>query len=200
MRMLLTSLACLSLTACASLGNSPPPGRVQTTDQINKSSVTGAVTAPARDLNMLRTKIPQVLLDALEDPYRRPSPATCAEIIAQVRPLYEALGADIDDPDTGGDDRGLIDKGRDVAEDTALGFVADAAQDLIPLRGWVRRLSGAERHDKLVRAAITAGGIRRGYLKGLGESRGCKPPATPSHLKSTLPKEPPRKGPKYPIK
>jgi hypothetical protein len=200
MRILLTAFACLTLSACASMNSAPPPGRVQTTEQINKGSVTGAVTAPARDLNMLRTKIPQVLLDALEDPYKRPSPATCAEIIAQVRPLYEALGADIDDPASDGDDRDLIDKGRDAAEDTALGFVADAAQDLIPLRGWVRRLSGAERHDRLVRAAITAGGIRRGYLKGLGESRGCNPPATPSHLKSTQPKEPPRKGPKYPIK
>lgn len=199
MRMPLTVLACLSLTACASVGGSPPPGRVQTTDQINKSSVSGAVTAPARDLNMLRTKIPQVLLDALEDPYKRPDPATCAGITAQVRPLYEALGADIDDP-ASGDDRDLIDKGRDVAEDTALGFVAGAAQDLIPLRGWVRRLSGAERHDRLVRAAITAGGIRRGYLKGLGESKGCNPPATPSHLKSTLPKDPPRKGPRYPVR
>ena len=199
MRTLLTALACLSLTACASVGDSPPPGRVQTTDQVNKGSVTGAVTAPARDLNMLRTKIPQVLLDALEDPYRRPDPATCAGIIAQVRPLYDALGADIDDP-ASEDDRGLIDKSRDAVQDTALGFVAGAAQDLIPLRGWVRRLSGAEQHDRLVRAAITAGGIRRGYLKGLGESRGCNPPATPSHLKSVLPKEPPRKGPKYPIK
>jgi hypothetical protein len=200
MRILVPALACLSLTACATAGGSAPPGRVQTTDQINKGSVTGAVTAPARDLNMLRTKIPQVLLDALEDPYKRPDPATCTEIIAQIRPLYDALGADIDDPASGGDERDLIDKGRDAAEDTALGFVAGAAQDLIPLRGWVRRLSGAERHDRLVRAAITAGGIRRGYLKGLGESRGCNPPATPSHLKSVLPKEPPRKGPKYPIK
>jgi hypothetical protein len=200
MRILVPALACLSLTACATAGGSTPPGRVQTTDQINKGSVTGAVTAPARDLNMLRTKIPQVLLDALEDPYKRPDPATCTEIIAQIRPLYDALGADIDDPASGGDERDLIDKGRDAAEDTALGFVAGAAQDLIPLRGWVRRLSGAERHDRLVRAAITAGGIRRGYLKGLGESRGCNPPATPSHLKSVLPKEPPRKGPKYPIK
>lgn len=199
MRMLLPALACLSLTACASVGNSPTPGRVQTTDQINKGSVSGAVTAPARDLNMLRTKVPQVLLDALEDPYKRPTPATCAEITAQVRPLYDALGADIDDP-ASGDDRDLIVKGRDVAEDTALGFVAGAAQDLIPLRGWVRRLSGAERHDRLVRAAITAGGIRRGYLKGLGESKGCNPPATPSHLKSTLPEDPPKKGPRYPVK
>lgn len=199
MRILVPAFACLSLAACATASPGPPPGRVQTTEQVNKGSVAGAVTAPARDLNMLRTKIPPVLLEALEDPYKRPSPNTCAELIALIRPLNDALGADIDDPPSD-DDRDLIDKGRDAAEDTALGFVAGAAQDLIPLRGWVRRLSGAERHDRLVRAAITAGGIRRGYLKGLGESKGCNPPATPSHLKSTLPKEPPRKGPRYPIK
>jgi hypothetical protein len=199
MRSLVLIAASLSLTACATANPAPPSGRVQTTEQINKGSVVGAVSAPARDLNMLRTKIPQVLLDALDDPYKRPSPNTCAELVALVLPLNEALGADIDEPPSG-DDRDLIDKGRDAAEGTALGFVAGAAQDLIPMRGWVRRLSGAERHDRLVRAAITAGGIRRGYLKGLGESKGCNPPATPSHLKSTLPKDPPKKGPRYPIK
>ena len=199
MRSIVPALACLSLTACATAGAGPPPGQVRTTDQVNRGSVAGAMTAPARDLNMLRTKIPPVLLEALDDPYKRPSPATCAEITALVKPLNEALGADIDDPPSE-DDRDLIDKGRDAAEDGALGFVAGAAQDLIPLRSWVRRLSGAEQHDRLVRAAITAGGIRRGYLKGLGEAKGCMPPATPSHLKSTLPRDPPKKGPRYPIK
>ncbi|MBP7703810.1 MAG: hypothetical protein KA105_00840 [Caulobacter sp.] len=192
-------LASLSLAACASAPKPPPSGRIQTTEQVNRSGFVGAASAPARDLNMLRTKIPPVLLEALDDPYKRPTPATCAEIIALVKPLNEALGGDIDDPGSP-DDRPLIDKGRDAAEDTAYGFMAGAAQDLIPMRGWVRRLSGAEQHDRLVRAAIVAGGIRRGYLKGLGESRGCNPPATPSHVKSTLPKEPPRRGPRYPIK
>lgn len=152
-----------------------------------------------RDLNLLRSKIPPVLLAALEDPYKRPKPATCGELIALLRPLNEALGADVDEP-SAPDDRPLIIKGRDAAGDTALGMVASAAQDLIPLRGWVRRLTGAERHDRLVRAAITAGGIRRGYLKGLGEARGCNPPATPTHVKSELPKPPPKKkGPQFPI-
>ncbi|MDP1632081.1 MAG: hypothetical protein Q8L66_11755 [Caulobacter sp.] len=159
----------------------------------------GAVSAPMRDLNMVRSKVPQILLDALEDPYERPKPMTCPELVAQLRPLIEALGPDIDEPETE-DDRPLIDKGADAAEDSALGFVASAAQDLIPLRGWVRKLSGAERHDRLVRAAITAGGIRRGYLKGLGESRGCNPPATPTHVKSSIVREPPQKGPRYPVR
>lgn len=177
----------------------PPSGPVQTTDQVNRGSVAGAVTSPMRDLNLLRSKIPPVLLDALEDPYSKPRPMTCAELIALIRPLNEVLGADIDEP-ASPDGRDLISKGRDAAGDTALGMVASAAQDLIPMRGWVRRLSGAERHDRLVRAAITAGGIRRGYLKGLGESKGCPAPATPTHVKSEIPREPARKpGPQYPI-
>ncbi len=194
----------LCLAASGAMGGQPTPpaetAPVQTTDQINRGSVTGAVSAPMRDLNLLRSKIPPVLLEALEDPYKRPKPATCSELIALMRPLNEALGADIDEPSSP-DDRALIAKGKDVAGDTALGMVASAAQDLIPLRGWVRRLSGAEQHDKLVRAAITAGGIRRGYLKGLGEAKGCNPPATPTHVKSELPPKPPKKkGPRFPIR
>jgi hypothetical protein len=200
MRLLVILPLAALLCACASRQPAGPPStRIQTTDQINRGSVTGAASAPMRDLNMLRSKIPPVLLEALEDPYARPKPATCPELIALIRPLNEALGADIDEP-ASADGRDLIDKGRDVAGDTALGLMASAAQDLIPLRGWVRRLSGAERHDRLVRAAITAGGIRRGYLKGLGEARGCSPPATPTHVRSEIPREPPKKkGPRFPV-
>lgn len=198
----LASLLCLGATDALGAQTRPPsdPPPIQTTDQINRGSVTGAVSAPMRDLNLLRSKIPPVLLEALDDPYKRPKPSTCSELTALLGPLNEALGADIDEPSTP-DDRALIAKGRDVAGDTALGMVASAAQDLIPLRGWVRKLTGAEQHDKLVRAAITAGGIRRGYLKGLGEAKGCNPPATPTHVRSEMPPKPPKKkGPQYPIR
>jgi len=197
MRLRSAVLICLALGGCAS--TKPAPGRIQTTEQINRGSVVGAVSAPARDLNLLKTKIPDVLLRALDDPYERPKPATCRELIALMHPLNEALGGDIDDPPSP-DQRDLIDKGRDTGSDIALGLVAGAAQDLIPMRGWVRKLSGAERHDRLVRAAITAGGIRRGYLKGLGESRGCNPPATPSHVKTEMPKPDRTPGPRYPTR
>jgi hypothetical protein len=198
----LVSLLCLGATDALGAQARPPsdPPPIQTTDQINRGSVTGAVSAPMRDLNLLRSKIPPVLLEALDDPYKRPKPSTCSELTALLGPLNEALGADIDEPSTP-DDRALIAKGRDVAGDTALGMVASAAQDLIPLRGWVRKLTGAEQHDRLVRAAITAGGIRRGYLKGLGEAKGCNPPATPTHVRSEMPPKPPKKkGPQYPIR
>ena len=60
--------------------------------------------------------------------------------------------------------------------------MAGMASDVIPFRGIVRQVTGAARHDEYVQAAILAGTARRAYLKGLGEARGCKPPATPSHV------------------
>lgn len=173
-----TALACCSLlvltAACAS---APRGGKIQTTSEANRENLQGAMIAPLRDLNVVRTKIPQVLLEAVADPYARPAkPVTCALLVELVRPLDGALGADLDEPSKDEDD--LLDKGRD----TALGAVAGLTTDVIPFRGWVRQLTGAQRHDRLVQAAILAGAVRRAYLKGLGESRGCNPPATPSHI------------------
>ena len=65
------------------------------------------------------------------------------------------------------------------SSEAVLSAIAGAASGNLPLRSWVRMLSGAQQHDKLVSAAISAGQIRRAYLKGLGESRGCAPPARP---------------------
>lgn len=55
-----------------------------------------------------------------------------------------------------------------------LGVVASTITDVIPMRGWVRRLTGAERHDQMVRDAIKAGFVRRGYLKGLYNAGTCE--------------------------
>lgn len=167
-------LAALPLSACVT---APGPGqKVQTSSEANRQSLEGAAQAPLRDLNLLRTKIPDVLLQAMADPYARPPVVKCPQLIAMVKPLDAALGADLDVPSADEDD--LLEKGREGA----FGAMASVASDAIPFRGWVRRLTGAERHDRLVQAAITAGGVRRAYLKGLGESKGCNPPATPSHV------------------
>lgn len=177
-----------------------PENQLKTSDQMKRESVQGAATAPLRDLNMVRSKIPQVLLQALEDPYARPPRSfKCPALSALVRPLDEALGPDIDRILPG--DENLMDRGRS----TALGAAADFASDAIPFRGWVRKLSGAEAHDRLVQSAIIAGNVRRAYLKGLGESKGCMPPATPSHERAAAKQvvaEQPKSGlkPRYPTR
>jgi len=168
------------LAACASKGE-PPPQKIQTTSDANKDGFDGAVSAPLRDMNLLRTKIPPVLLEAMADPYARPRRPSCDTLIAMVTPLDVALGEDVDrhPPE---EDEDLMDRGKRMAGSAAFGAMASAAQDLIPMRGWVRKLSGAEKHDRLVQTAMASGAIRRAYLKGLGEARGCNPPATPQHL------------------
>lgn len=155
-------------------------GRIRSTSEANRDGITGAMTAPLRDVNIVRTKIPRVLLEAMDDPYQRPVRSDCKTLIALVQPLDTALGEDIDrNPPAENED--LMDRGRKAAGGAALGAVASAAQDMIPMRGWVRKLTGAERHDRLVQSAVASGAVRRAYLKGLGEARGCNPPATPQH-------------------
>jgi hypothetical protein len=154
-----------------------------------------------RDLNVVRTKIPDILVQAMADPYARPKSRKCQELARLIRPLDEALGADIDQPPTAEEQR-MIDRSRGFA----LGAVASVASDAIPFRGIVRSLSGAAKHDQYVQSAILAGSVRRAYLKGLGESRGCKPPATPSHVLAGREPPPVNAGvaiglkPRYPIR
>lgn len=198
-------------TTASPLPPPPPPpdpaNQVRTSDQLKRESVQGAASAPLRDLNVVRAKIPAVLLQALDDPYARPPRSfKCAALIALVRPLDEALGPDMDRVPVG--DENLMDRGKS----TALGVAGDLASDAIPFRGFVRKLSGAEAHDRLVQSAIIAGSVRRAYLKGLGESKGCMPPATPSHERAAVkqataapaaPQRPPAKSgltPRYPVR
>jgi hypothetical protein len=189
----LASLALLALCGCTTTRADGSP-QVQTTSQANEESLQGAMAAPLRDVNVLRTKIPDVLLEAMADPYGRPEPATCAQLVALVQPLDGALGPDLDAPSPDEDD--LMQRG----QQTAMGAVAGLTTDVIPFRGWVRKLSGAERHDRFVQSAIMAGAVRRAYLKGLGETRGCSPPATPSHELAGRPVVEERRGPRYPIR
>lgn len=181
--------------------------KIQTTSDANRDGLSGAVSAPLRDVNILRTKIPPVLIQAMADPYARPAKVNCAILIGAVAPLDAALGEDLDaHPPEENED--LMDRGRKAAGSAALGAVASAAQDMIPMRGWVRKLSGAERHDRLVQSAITSGNVRRAYLKGLGEARGCNPPATPQHkppasvpvVDPGMPPPPEGFKPRFPIK
>jgi hypothetical protein len=176
----------------------PPGDRLRTSDEVKRESIEGAVTTPLRDLNVDRVDIPEVLRQAITDPYARPPRhARCSQLIALIRPLDDALGPDIDQPPPPG-------SAAERSGSTALGTAADLASGaIIPFRSVVRALSGAASHDKLVQAAIIAGHTRRAYLKGLGEAKGCPPPATPSHERAGSPpivddRRMPK--PKYPIR
>ncbi len=189
-----TLALCAGLCGCVT---SPDNGsnKIQTTAEADRSGVKGVAESPLRDLNVLRTKIPEVLLQAMADPYERPGAGRCPDLIQRLEPLNEALGEDLDVTAKEGE-AGMVAKGKT----TALTFASGAASDVIPFRGWIRKLSGAERHDRYVQAAITAGAVRRAYLKGLGEAKGCMPPATPSHELAGAPVMDQSMKPKFPIR
>jgi len=131
-------------------------------------AATHAATTPLSDLNVVRAEIPDALKAAAAAPYALPADASCSGIAAGIRALDEVLGPDLDAPTTGGN-TGLLDRG----EDAAAGALQRTAEGVIPFRGWVRKLSGAERYAHQVSAAITAGGVRRGFLRGLAVAKSC---------------------------
>jgi hypothetical protein len=150
------------------------PGTLQ-----QKDTMRDAVAAPLEDLNLKQTTIPPVLARAVESPYDLEGLDRCEGIAGEIGRLDAALGPDLDEappPDT----RSRGKKVADAAWGAGVGEVRNTTQHALPFRGWIRRLTGAAKHDKAVQAAIRAGGVRRGYLKGVGMRMNCAPPAAPS--------------------
>ena len=168
---LVAAALALSLAGCASPDTAK--GAAKEGIQLQK-----AVEAPLADLNLVQEKIPAVLEAAVKAPYALPSERTCPALANEVNGLDGALGADLDTPPTAANP-GLVARGSNLVGDTANDALRGAAESVIPFRGWVRKLDGAERHSKEVAAAIAAGSVRRAFLKGVGQALGCQAPAAP---------------------
>ena len=123
---------------------------------------------PITDLNIDKEEIPPLLVAAVDNPYDLEGLRKCKDLIGAVEELDTLLGPDIDLPQ---EERDKISAGR-VAKWVVSSF--------IPFRGLIREVSGANDQQKKVQAAIQAGIARRGFLKGIGASRGCKYPARPA--------------------
>ncbi len=163
MRITLALLIAISLTACAATDEA----------RVSKAAVT-----PLNDFNLANAPIPQVLQAALKSPYALPAmPAApdCAALALEVAALDAVLGPDVDAAGS------VINKGLgangeivgDVVGDEAASALQRTAEGIVPFRGWIRKLSGAERRQREVAAAIAAGAVRRGFLKGVRAARSC---------------------------
>lgn len=162
---------------------------MQTAERTTRKGMDEAAHAPFEDLNLVRSKIPRVLVEAVSDPYARPQPVTCESLSAELVRLDDALGPDFDSPKT---KRSNLTKGADFAAGAGTKAMKDLTEGWIPMRNWVRYMTGAEQHSKDVQSAISAGQARRAYLKGLAQSEGCVDlgPAQPVYLFPAPPKTP----------
>lgn len=152
-------VAFLALSASPALAGQDKP---MTNDEPDAVDV---AKTPVTDLNIDKREIPAILLQAQARPYTLTGLGRCSGLMSEVAALDQILGPDIDLPE---EERGRISPGR-VAKTVVGSF--------IPFRGLIREVSGANDHDRRVRVAVQAGLVRRGFLKGVGQTKGCAYPA-----------------------
>ncbi len=152
-------IAVLLSTAPALAADPPAP----VTDK--QVSAVDVAATPVSDLNIKKDKIPELLLTAQQAPYSLSGLGTCSRLSAEIGRLNAVLGDDIDIVPNGG-------------KRTSAGLVAqEVVGSFIPFRGVIREVSGANGHERDMKAAIVAGLSRRSFLKGTGQAKGCAYPA-----------------------
>lgn len=182
MKLLLPSLCAVTLAACSTTPPALP--EAGSAPRGLDTQLAEATVAPLTDLNIVRAEIPKALAAARAAPYAMPADMSCPGLAADIQALDAVLGADLDTAETR-DNPSLIERGGDAASNALVGAVRDTTEGVVPFRGWVRKLSGAERYARKVSASIAAGAVRRAYLKGLGQAAGCAVPAAPRSPRAT---------------
>ena len=160
-----TKLACAALALPLLALAQPAAAQDDVTD--NSPDVRDVAMTPLADLNLARDPIPDILIWARENTYDSTGMESCENILLGIGDLDAVLG---DDLDADSEEEGRLNPGS-VAQSVVGMF--------IPFRGIIREVSGANSHEYEFRQAIAAGLMRRSYLKGLGEARGCDYPARP---------------------
>lgn len=114
---------------------------------------------------------PAKLVAIQSDPYSLAGLGKCSAIIREVTELNDVLGPDVNE---------TVDKDREKKREETAGRVAGSlAGSIIPFRGLIGEVTGANAERRRYAAAVYAGTVRRGFLKGVGLQRGCKAPARP---------------------
>lgn len=124
------------------------------------------VTQPVRDVGVARTKIPPALAEAAEDPYSLKGLRNCRQLGEEIQQLNQVLGPDFQRDADYRENR--VTKLAEAGGKTVVNSV-------IPFRSLVREVSGAATADRRLRAAEDAAYARRGFLRGVHATRGCRP-------------------------
>jgi len=175
------SAAPLALAAMAA-GLSAAPATARANDEpaaARSPDAQDVAMTPLTDLNLTRDEIPAILVAATSAPYASDGLTSCKAIEAAIADLDAALGPDMDVALHEGD---RLSTGR-MAKSVVASF--------IPFRGILREISGAADQERNMRAAIYAGAVRRGFLKGLGQQQGCPYPARPAFTRVQMTPPPP---------
>ncbi|MEP0392038.1 MAG: hypothetical protein ABJ205_14480 [Erythrobacter sp.] len=168
------SKAVKAATFCAALALVVPLDAANAQMSQDGPDVMDVARTPLEDFNIDSKDIPEILVKAAENPYDDTGITNCNAVVQEIAVLDNELGPDFDITQ---EEARRISKGR-VAKSVIGSF--------IPFRGIVREVSGANKKRNEFRRALTAGMVRRAYLKGMGEARGCAYPARPREDDSAI--------------
>jgi len=150
----------------------PLPAAAQTAVDQPNVTAEDVATKPLSDMNLKKDEIPPLLLQARTAPYDLTGLNRCAALGSAITQLDAVLGDDIEivDAKTDAEKRG-----------NSVGNIAKAlVGSLIPFGGVIREVSGANAQQRAWNEAIYAGSVRRAFLKGVGQHKGCNYPARPA--------------------
>jgi hypothetical protein len=154
-------------SALPALAQSNPSERPRSTEQVAGD----VVSQPVEDVGLDKKDIPENLLRIQEKPYSLVGIKTCANIRSAIGDMDAVLGEDLDI---------VNEASRDEKRKNTAGRVGGMlVNSIIPFRSVIREISGAAAHDRRYNAAVYAGVVRRSFLKGIGQQRGCKYPSAP---------------------
>lgn len=159
----------LMLTAASICLVCPISAFAQTAADPKNTRADDVVMSPLTDMNLRKRDVPAVLEAALIKPYDIQGMSSCQGLSNAVAELDEALGDDIDV---------AYAKTGEVKAGNSVGAIAKSLiSSFIPFRGLIREVSGANAKEREWQLALYAGAVRRAFLKGVGEQRGCAYPA-----------------------
>jgi hypothetical protein len=159
---LVLAMGCLMFAGCGAT-----PGRFG-------DAAREAAMQPFRDMGFVRPVVPPTL-ERIIDPMAPPMGPGCAWLAYEVASLDVVLGPEASLQPEDAPDLISIQSVTAAAEDAVRG----AGAGVLPGRGLVRRVSGAEAAEDRRNQATDRGRMRRAYLVGIQRSRNCAPPANP---------------------
>lgn len=146
-----------------------PPAPAPERSDLDKvgDTMTGVAEKPLKDLNIIKAEVDPYLEPLMANPYAMMGLKTCKDYKVAIARLDSVLGPDVDSA-------AAQNQTKQSPAEFALETGASVAGSLIPLSGLIRKISGAEARQKYANAAVYAGGLRRGYVKGLAKAKGCR--------------------------
>lgn len=159
--------------AIAAVSLAALPAAAQTVVDPDNVRAEDVMLSPLSDVNVRKKAVPPVLVAALANPYDLAGLKSCDGYTTAIMDLDVALGDDIDIAQ---------DKTTDEKMGNGAGTIAKSLiGSFIPFRGVIREVSGANAQQRAWERALYAGSVRRAFLKGMGQSKGCAYPAAPAN-------------------